>query len=290
MTRRGWGEFPLRVRIYFKYDVNKPVDIIHNLKLDKSYTGRQTLGNETIVDLSLFENKSDIEHEPIISNVKQEENLVVEEENTNHENVEKKCDQGVDSFQRDTLEKSSSSPEHILLEHSYTLRPKVNEIPTRNQFIKSIDIMDEAVEQVMKSNNVSKFQEDCFIEMDVQPSQHKRKLTENEIPQEHLKKKIKVINEVANFSSFQQQYLLKVNSYKIDPPIEKFQNVVQILPYLLKRLPIITKLAEKLEYKCLYPYTAKSIEEYASWTDGKRSSCEVMCYSLPFFLLRIFCL
>lgn len=46
LARRGWGEFPLRVRIVFKDRLNKPVDVIHNLKLDKTYTGRQTLGNK----------------------------------------------------------------------------------------------------------------------------------------------------------------------------------------------------------------------------------------------------
>lgn len=46
LARRGWGEFPLRVRIVFTDRLNKPVDVIHNLKLDKTYTGRQTLGNK----------------------------------------------------------------------------------------------------------------------------------------------------------------------------------------------------------------------------------------------------
>ncbi|CAH2002792.1 unnamed protein product [Acanthoscelides obtectus] len=53
LSRRGWGEFPLRVQIFFKSSLNKPVDIVHNLKLDKSCTGRQVLGNETLVDVYL---------------------------------------------------------------------------------------------------------------------------------------------------------------------------------------------------------------------------------------------
>lgn len=44
LSRRGWGEFPLRVQIHFQCSANKPVDVIHNLKLDRTYTGRQTLG------------------------------------------------------------------------------------------------------------------------------------------------------------------------------------------------------------------------------------------------------
>ena len=53
LTRRGWGEFPARVQIHFKDDRDKPVDIIHELKLDKTYTGLQTLGAETNLDVWL---------------------------------------------------------------------------------------------------------------------------------------------------------------------------------------------------------------------------------------------
>jgi len=33
LTRRGWGEFPVRVQIHFKDSQNKRIDIIHNLKV-----------------------------------------------------------------------------------------------------------------------------------------------------------------------------------------------------------------------------------------------------------------
>ncbi|XP_048202983.1 YEATS domain-containing protein 2 isoform X2 [Perognathus longimembris pacificus] len=53
LTRRGWGEFPVRVQVHFKDSQNKRIDIIHNLKLDRTYTGLQTLGAETVVDVEL---------------------------------------------------------------------------------------------------------------------------------------------------------------------------------------------------------------------------------------------
>eukprot|EP00057_Strongylocentrotus_purpuratus_P034054 XP_793746.3 PREDICTED: YEATS domain-containing protein 2 [Strongylocentrotus purpuratus] len=53
LTRRGWGEFPIRVQLHFRDPRNKKVDIIHQLKLDRTYTGLQTLGAETIVDVEL---------------------------------------------------------------------------------------------------------------------------------------------------------------------------------------------------------------------------------------------
>ncbi|XP_059165902.1 YEATS domain-containing protein 2-like [Physella acuta] len=60
LTRRGWGEFPVRVQLHFIDSRNKKVDIIHHLKLDKTFTGLQTPGAETIVEVELerdfFEN------------------------------------------------------------------------------------------------------------------------------------------------------------------------------------------------------------------------------------------
>ncbi|XP_046357383.2 YEATS domain-containing protein 2-like [Haliotis rufescens] len=53
LTRRGWGEFPVRVQLHFHDTRNKRVDVIHNLKLDKTCTGLQTLGSETIVEIEL---------------------------------------------------------------------------------------------------------------------------------------------------------------------------------------------------------------------------------------------
>ena len=59
LTRRGWGEFPARVQIHFKTaKSNKPVDVIHHLKLDRTYTGYQTLGSETVVDVWLQKAKN----------------------------------------------------------------------------------------------------------------------------------------------------------------------------------------------------------------------------------------
>ncbi|XP_076292514.1 YEATS domain containing 2 homolog D12 [Lasioglossum baleicum] len=54
LSRRGWGEFPLRVQLHFKTVLDKPMDIIHHLKLDRTYTGLQTLGSETLVDIWIY--------------------------------------------------------------------------------------------------------------------------------------------------------------------------------------------------------------------------------------------
>lgn len=54
----------MRCQLVFKNQLNKPVDVIHHLKLDKTYSGRQTLGNESIVELTLYdENAPLVDHQ-----------------------------------------------------------------------------------------------------------------------------------------------------------------------------------------------------------------------------------
>ncbi|XP_029687030.1 YEATS domain-containing protein 2 isoform X3 [Takifugu rubripes] len=70
LTRRGWGEFPVRIQIHFKDPRNKRIDIIHQLKLDRTYTGLQTLGAETVVDVELHRDTLVDDHIPLTTSSK----------------------------------------------------------------------------------------------------------------------------------------------------------------------------------------------------------------------------
>ncbi|KAI8380375.1 yeats family-domain-containing protein [Blakeslea trispora] len=57
LTRLGWGEFPVRVQLFFvDRRRNKAVDLIHHLKLDNSHSGRQLLGGERSIEIELDRN------------------------------------------------------------------------------------------------------------------------------------------------------------------------------------------------------------------------------------------
>ncbi|KAI8333172.1 hypothetical protein BC941DRAFT_504951 [Chlamydoabsidia padenii] len=57
LTRLGWGEFPIRLQLYFvDKRRNKSLDIIHHLKLDYTLSGRQRLGSERGFDIELDRN------------------------------------------------------------------------------------------------------------------------------------------------------------------------------------------------------------------------------------------
>lgn len=60
ITKRGYGEFVIKLLIHFIDDVDlKPVQIFHQLSLDKSCSGHQVLGNETVSELWTANNLSD---------------------------------------------------------------------------------------------------------------------------------------------------------------------------------------------------------------------------------------
>ncbi|CAO3675469.1 unnamed protein product [Rhizopus stolonifer] len=57
LTRLGWGEFPIRIQLFFvDRRRNKAVDIIHHLKLDDTHSGKQMLGAERSIEIELDRN------------------------------------------------------------------------------------------------------------------------------------------------------------------------------------------------------------------------------------------
>lgn len=77
LAKRGWGEFTLRLQLYFHaYLQQKPIQIFHNLVLDKRHTGLQTMGAETLVEVWLntgenIDNNENNDENVIESNIDQ---------------------------------------------------------------------------------------------------------------------------------------------------------------------------------------------------------------------------
>lgn len=86
---------------------------------------------------------------------------------------------------------------------------------------------------------------------------------------------------IVNVNKFQENalpHLELINNqirYLIYLPINYFKSIGEMLPYLFKRLPLYHANANYLPYKCLYPFTATSLEEYKTWHLPKRFSSEV---------------
>ncbi|TPX46714.1 hypothetical protein SeMB42_g03592 [Synchytrium endobioticum] len=67
LVQKGYGEFPIRVQLFFADEGrNQPLDIIHMLKLDLFKTGKQVLGSELFYDVELDRNTVFEEAMPMI--------------------------------------------------------------------------------------------------------------------------------------------------------------------------------------------------------------------------------
>ena len=56
LVRNGWGEFPLRIQIFFNESLDikhPPIDYVHRIKLDPSCSGVARIGEERFVDLEI---------------------------------------------------------------------------------------------------------------------------------------------------------------------------------------------------------------------------------------------
>ncbi|KAJ2160304.1 hypothetical protein GGF46_002350 [Coemansia sp. RSA 552] len=53
LTRWGWGEFPVRLQVFFHDRRNRPMDLIHVLRLDDLCSGNEVLGSEMPIDFEL---------------------------------------------------------------------------------------------------------------------------------------------------------------------------------------------------------------------------------------------
>ncbi|XP_017121225.1 uncharacterized protein LOC108142054 [Drosophila elegans] len=59
ITRRGWGEFPMRIQLFFQEHLKqKPVQLMHTVVLDKTMCGLHTMGAETTVEIWLRAEKA----------------------------------------------------------------------------------------------------------------------------------------------------------------------------------------------------------------------------------------
>ncbi|XP_032525342.2 uncharacterized protein LOC116776290 [Danaus plexippus] len=144
VCRRGWGEFPALVTLHFlKSYLNRPATITHTIKLDRQYTGLQTLGAETVVDVWLYSTPDMIEHQQRDEEVKEIKEEVKEEvrEEENRVSGDDKQDSWLEFFAKDT---SQVNVDEMLVK---------NEIKTETVMDKHGDDNDEVSDEVKNTQN-----------------------------------------------------------------------------------------------------------------------------------------
>ncbi|XP_017769414.1 PREDICTED: YEATS domain-containing protein 2 [Nicrophorus vespilloides] len=265
LSRRGWGEFPLRVQLFFHNQLNKPVDVIHNLKLDRTYTGRQTLGNETVVDLTIYGDG--------VEKVNPHDDIV-------RDLIKKEIDEDVKSYADDNQFTFSSTKDEIDIEHHPILEEEEEE--EEEEDIKSTALLDHNYSISVEENgsgggdsSISEMNGKLFF------SKKRRRPLQESLLKSSVEKRLKLENDSYERRLKEESVNERLKdetesseTYKIVLPNHRFKNVLEALPFILRRLTLITPFAENQDYKCAYPYVSKSLEEYSKWPVEKRSSAE----------------
>lgn len=266
LTRRGWGEFPVRVQLHFIHPLNKPVDIIHNLKLDMTCSGRQMLGAETIVEVSL--------HQDL------EENPSPKKMTNDYANGHKTVSQDVlDSLVFDDHSKENPKKklmEIIKMEHDYCGSGSGNENTAQNlnSFSKMISVKNH------RNNGLNGLSiSDIVSNANLRMSDNKLIFSRNE---KEIFKTLKSLAANKLENDVQSKYCMKTfkHNYMINIiqriHSSKIKTVEGLIRWFFQRWPIVTELSSDPTYKYIHPYSCPTEEEFFKYNIGKQRSAEVI--------------
>ena len=250
---------------------------MHNIKLDKTYSGRQTLGNETIIDVFLYDENthhSQIETDP--NNIPEEIDVqtIKPEEH----------DIKIEVTEHDYCSDVNDTNEEMNVDHSYCLPASHEGLPKAQK---------EKIEQDESNKLIYGLETYCREE---------NRSTNKPIPTNNIKQLIQLNRKDIKFNNtkiivfgkkVEGSFLAKLGkliqvpsrnavstnketrNFKVTLPKNRLKSMGEALPYLFKRLPLYSDLATNVNYKRMYPFTAPSLKEFVSWNVAKRRSSEV---------------
>ncbi|XP_018327346.1 YEATS domain-containing protein 2 isoform X2 [Agrilus planipennis] len=321
LSRRGWGEFPLRVKIYFHSSLNKPVDVIHNLKLDRTYSGQQTLGNETVVDIFLYENHNQNEHEGLnnintskedfqhedqyVHYCQSDEAYLVYDEVKNKEFLTNEVTENEYIIKTEEFDKSIENRDEAYCEHNYCYKDDLikecstEETLDQREYDTSSFIIDHDYclphsqkETFIKDNSMFKIEKvwSCNAGIEETAMLQSGNVKFLNSAERSDSKNYEVQTSHQYFSQEGWDVLCSTNievdnklismhksdsfKFEILLPVHHFKTIIEILPFLFKKLPLVTELAFNPKYKTVHPYAASSLHEYLSWISERRLSAE----------------
>ena len=112
---------------------------------------------------------------------------------------------------------------------------------------------------------------DDMVRLNCKSVSIKKRKKPGDILLKNINKKVKIDENEKYLSAHDMS---KVNKHCIELPHE-LRDISQMLPYLFKRLPLISESASDPNYKYLYPYTCRTFSQFSSWKLEKRLAAEV---------------
>ncbi|KAJ1519459.1 hypothetical protein ONE63_004747 [Megalurothrips usitatus] len=126
LSRRGWGEFPIRVQVHFSNSLNKPVDIIHNLKLDRTHCGFQTLGSETVAEVWIHRESPQL-------------NLSEQEDHDDLQTVKTECVETNDNNFSEEIRTITASPSRTCSSLTTPIKTEAKEPTTNLDYLENLE-------------------------------------------------------------------------------------------------------------------------------------------------------
>ncbi|KAJ8686786.1 hypothetical protein QAD02_022580 [Eretmocerus hayati] len=257
LVRHGWGEFPVRVQLHFVNDADKPVDVIHHLKLDRTFTGLQTIGSETIVDLWIGANE-----EPVRSEDRHQNSV-------DHSSVlEEKCD--------------SPKTYNFLIDHDYfgfteTSNQKIPHsegklVLSGGITTQSLNSLETITHEKSQTSNHTLFpQESKLTNCDPIDKQSLGKVGAIQRTWSTCSltaKKDQSFNPQSECSDKNMVLLIELTKKS------RMCSLLAVFKFIIRRMPLFTEKSLEPHYKMLHPYACEDYQTYINYSRGKQLGLE----------------
>ncbi|XP_023248618.1 uncharacterized protein LOC106637354 isoform X2 [Copidosoma floridanum] len=259
LARLGWGEFPVRIQLHFTNAINKPVDIIHHLTLDKTFTGLQTCGAQTVVELTISTKR--LTSAPVIDLEGDEE------KDCNDSEIQSDLDLLLKN--RITDEQSNITIHHDLpSDHDYVnINPKLSQESSNSEKQENHSKLNNLCNENSTATKLDSNQQPLLPEKTVsiqkeldapnsQDSSKKDNVSTNPTPAKYLSKE-----------GITEALVHLINHAKP----ESLPNILKIIA---TKTPIITEKALIPHYKAQHPYACESYAVYCSYSRAKQRAIE----------------
>ncbi|OXU25457.1 hypothetical protein TSAR_012047 [Trichomalopsis sarcophagae] len=308
LARLGWGEFPIRVQLHFSNGIDKPVDIIHHLKLDRTFTGLQTIGSETVADIWISMKDTSVisiqkeakKQDIVLNNIKEEKSSDKQEEpkttpknKTSYQSEKFYTDHDyiVTNVKYDP-EPSCHSQKVQVLQNHIVHNPQNSIIGTEtcssNDF-KKINLgqnLKENPRTLLKINHKKVLLNNKTVYISTHSGLAKAESNENSsINDKHMLDYLNNESGLSKMSDIDEKrmYLKISNHITSEENARSLENLINhakpssldnMLKFVCRRMPLITEKSTDPHYKILYPYASESYEVFSNCSSAKQRSLE----------------
>ncbi|XP_047102599.1 uncharacterized protein LOC124721592 isoform X2 [Schistocerca piceifrons] len=265
LVRRGWGEFLVRIVIFFYLSRNKPLTIYHRLQLDRTQCGYQRGAPETIADYWIYTDipRNSVNLDSVVQLGYKKENVTIKEDRDDGNKLKESSSKEIDHhFIKDSVSNANLRQTKrmsvtellrlvggIVTEHNYSSLYNPEKI-IRSKPSQQVPLVNPFQILIEGKSGVSVLKTSAKRSASGGPPKKRRMLTKSS-------------------SEIEYDKLFRLAAEK-----GKTLPWHQAVSFLLHRLPLVTDKAASQEYLRFHPYAAKSVDQYHSWSMARQCAAQ----------------